>query len=130
MSVKEFAERYITAQNDAWKHGNFETLEKIESPDIQVHTPPVAEHNGFKEHMQQIIKMRGITKDFHQDWGYVTGDGTVAVLSLKETFTLTTDLPEFKVPAGTMVNLDAYFVLKTEDERVVELWEKGSLTLK
>ena len=129
MDIKEFAEKFIKAEDDAWK-GNFEPLEQIESPDIIIHMPPAPDFNGFEAHKQYILTARESTKDLTLEWEYITGDGNVAVVSLKEHVTLTVDNPVFKIPAGTTIDADMFFVLRRENDRVAEIWIKGSMTTK
>jgi hypothetical protein len=127
MDAKELAEKFIEAEEEAWK-GNFEPLEQIESPDIVIHMPPAPDFHGFEAHKQYIMTARESTKDPKLDWDYITGDGNVVVMSLKEHTTLTVDNPIFKIPAGTTIDVDMLFVLRQENDRVVEIWAKGGLT--
>ena len=127
MDIKEFAQKFIEAEDEAWK-GNFEPLEQIESPDIVIHMPPAPDFNGFEAHKQYILTARESTKDLTLEWEYITGDGNVAVVSLKEHVTLTVDNPVFKIPAGTTIDADMFFVLRRENDRVAEIWAKGSMT--
>jgi hypothetical protein len=129
MDIKEFAQKFIEAEDEAWK-GNFEPLEQIESPDIIIHMPPAPDFHGFEAHKQYILTARESTKDLTLGWDYITGDGNVAVVSLKENAILTVDNPIFKIPAGTTIDADMFFVLRRENDRVAEIWAKGSLTPK
>jgi hypothetical protein len=129
MDIKEFAQKFMEAEDEAWK-GNFEPLEQIESPDIIIHMPPAPDFHGFEAHKQYILTARESTKDLTLGWDYITGDGNVAVVSLKEHATLTVDNPIFKIPAGTTIDADMFFVLRRENDRVAEIWAKGSSTTK
>jgi len=126
MDVKEFAQKFIEAEDEAWK-GIFEPLEQIESPDIVIHMPPAPDFHGFEAHKQYLMTARESTKDLKLEWDYITGDGNVAVLSLKEHTTLTVDNPIFQIPAGTTIDADMFFVLRRENDRVAEIWMKGSI---
>ena len=127
MDIKEIAEKFIEAEHQAFQQGKFEALEQIESPDIVIHMPPAPDFHGFEAHKQYIMNGRETTTGFHQDWGYVTGDGNIAVLSLKQKMTLTVDNQAFKIPAGSTVNADGLFVLRRENDRIAEIWIKSSL---
>jgi hypothetical protein len=129
MDIKELAQKFIEAEDEAWK-GNFEALEQIESPDIVIHMPPAPDFNGFEAHKQYIMNARENAKDLKLDWDYITGDGNVAVVSLKEHVTTTVDNPTFQIPAGTTVDADMFFILRQENDRVAEIWAKGSMTTK
>jgi hypothetical protein len=88
--------------------------------------PPAPDFHGFEAHKQYIMNGVESVSDFNQEWDYVTGNGNVAVLSLKQKMTLTVDNPIFKIPAGSTVNADAFFVLRRENEKVAEIWIKSS----
>ena len=126
MGIKEFAQKFMEAEDEAWK-GIFEPLEQIESPDIVIHMPPAPDFHGFEAHKQYLMTARESTKDLKLEWDYITGDGNVAVLSLKEHTTLTVDNPIFQIPAGTTIDADMFFVLRRENDRVAEIWMKGSI---
>ena len=127
MDIKEIVENFIKAEDAAFQQGNFDALEQIESPKIVIHYPPLPDFKGFDAHKQYIMAGRESTKDFSQEWDYITGDGNVAVLSLKQVMTLTTDNEAFKIPAGSTINADAFFVLRQENDRVAEIWIKSSM---
>ena len=127
MDIKEIAEKFIEAEHQAFQQGKFEALEQIESPDIVIHMPPAPDFHGFEAHKQYIMNGRESSTDFQQDWGYVTGDGNVAVLSLIQKMTVTVDNPIFKITAGSTVNADAFFVLRRENDRIAEIWIKSCM---
>ena len=122
MDIKDFAGKFIEAEHQAFQEGNFDALEQIESPNILIHYPAVADFNGFVEHKQYIMAAREGTKDLQQEWQYVVGEGNIAVLSLKQKMTITVDSPQFQISAGTTVNADGLFVLKRENDKIAEIW--------
>jgi hypothetical protein len=128
MDIKEIAEKFIEAEHQAI-HGNFEVLEQIESPDIVIHMPPAPDFKGFEAHKQYIVTGRESATGIQQEWGYITGDGNVGVLSLKQKVTLTADNPFFKIPAGSTVNSDSFFVLRQENDRIAEIWIQSNYTI-
>ena len=91
--------------------------------------PPAPDFNGFEAHKQYIMSARESTTDLQQEWGYITGDGNVAVLSLRQKMTLTVENPVFQIPAGSTVNADAMFALRLENDRIAEIWIKVSMTV-
>ena len=127
MDIKELAENFIKAEEAAIPGGDFYTLEQIESPDIVIHMPPAPDFNGFEAHKQYIQNGLETSTDVQQEWDYVTGDGNVAVVSLKQKVTLKVENPIFKIPAGSTVNSDAFFVLRRENDKIAEIWIKGSM---
>ena len=130
MDIKEFAQKFMEAEYEAWRDGNFEPLEQIESPDMTLHMPPIPDLKGFEGHKQYIMTACESMKDLTVEGEYITGDGNVGVLSFKETATLTADNPVFKIPAGTTIDVDGLMVIRRENDRVAEIWIKGSMTAK
>lgn len=130
MDIKEFAEKFIEAENQAFKQGNFEPLKALEAPDVVYHWSSTRDMVGHEAHRQDIISYRQSTSNHRQEWDYVTGDGNVCVLSLKETMTFISEHPVISVPAGTTIEFDAFFVLRLENGKINEAWIKGSSKVK
>lgn len=129
MDIKEFAEKFIQAENEAFQQGNFEPLKALEAPDVVYHWGSSRDMVGHEAHKQDIISYRRSTTNHRQEWDYVTGDNNVCVLSLKETMTFISEHPVVSVPAGTTIEFDAFFVLRLENEKITEAWIKGSSTV-
>jgi len=130
MDIKEFAQKFIEAEFEAWLKGNFKSLEQMESPDMTLHMPPTPDLKGFEAHKQYIMNACETIKDLTAEGDYITGDGNVAVLSFKMTYTLTADNPILKIPAGSTVDADGFMVLRRENDKVAEIWIKSSMTTK
>lgn len=128
MAIKEIAEKWMQAEGQAFQEGNFDALEQIESPDIVIHMPPAPDFIGFEAHQQYIASGRETITDLKQEMEYITGDGNVCAVSFKETMTAKVENPMFQIAAGSTVNVDAMFVLRCENDRVAEIWMKGSIT--
>ena len=126
MNIEEFAKKFIEAEDEAWKSGNFDALEQIESPGIVIHMPPVPDIVGFEAHKQSIVTSRESFNDLQQDWDYITGDGDVCVLSYKSSSIAKVENPALNIPAGAKSIIDFYFVLRRENNRVAEIWMRGS----
>jgi hypothetical protein len=126
MDIKEFGWKFIEAETRAFKQGNFNALEAIEASDVVYHWGGGRDMVGHEAHKQDIMNYRKLTRDHTQEWDYVTGDGNLCVLSIKETMTFIEEYPVISVPAGATVNFDAFFILRRENEKVVEAWIKGS----
>lgn len=129
MDTKEFAEKFLQAENNAWKGGNFDELEQIESPDIAIHMPPTPDINGFDSHKQYIINARDSLSDLKQEWDYITGDGNIAVFYYKSSGKAKIEMPAFSIPAGATISNDATFVLRRENDKVAEIWIKNTMTI-
>lgn len=129
MNIEEFAKKFIEAEDEAWKTGNFDALEQIESPGIVIHMPPLPDTVGFEAHKQYILTSRESVNDLQQDCNYVTGDGDVCVLSYKSSSITKVENPALNIPAGAKTIIDFYLVLRRENNRVAEIWMKGSITI-
>lgn len=126
MEIKEFAEKFIMAEREAVQDGDFNDLQKLESPDIYIHMPPpLADVEGFEAHKQYLTNARQ-TNTVSQDWGYLAGDGHVGVLSLKEHVTLGSDFPSMGLTAGATIDFDGVFIIRLDDDHVVESWIQGN----
>jgi hypothetical protein len=130
MDIKEFAQKFMEAEYEAWQDGNFESLEQIESPDMTIHMPPIPDLKGFEGHEQYIMTACESMKDLTVEGDYITGDGNVAVFSFKMAYTLTADNPLLQISAGSTIDVDGFMVLRRENDRVAEIWIKSSMTTK
>lgn len=126
MDIKEFAEKYIKAEIQAFKEGKFAALEAIVAPNVVYHWGADRDMVGHEAHQQDIMDYRQRTSKHIQEWDYVTGDGDVCVLSIKETMTFAEEFPAISAPAGATIEFDAFFVLRRENGKVAEAWIKGA----
>lgn len=68
MDIKEFAQKFIEAENDAFQNGNFDKLEKLESPDMVHHYMEFdQELVGHEAHKQFIVAVRQAASDVQQE---------------------------------------------------------------
>ena len=128
MPNKEVAEKYMKAQEKAWKTGNFDALEAVEDPNVVYHILHL-NLNGFEEHKQDIMARRDGMSNLQQEAEYLTGDGDTFVISLKEKGKVEKELPGMPVPVGKDIAVDALLVVRLEREKVVEVWIKGNVTI-
>ena len=130
MDIKEFAQKFMEAEFEAWLKGDFKPLEQMESPDMTLHMPPTPDLKGFEGHKQYILTACDSIKDLTAEGDYVTGDGNVAALSFKMTYTLTADNPVLQVSAGSTIDAEGFMIVRRENDRVAEIWIKSSITTK
>ena len=128
MDIKEIAEKWIQSAKHAFQEGNFDAAEQIMSYNIIFHMPPAPDIMGFETLKQHITNNREMISDLKYDAEYLTGDSTVCAIAFKETFTLKVEHPVSKIPAGTTVNIDGVYILRCENDKVAEMWMKGSTT--
>ncbi|HEY95693.1 MAG TPA: ester cyclase [Dehalococcoidia bacterium] len=128
MDIREIAEKWMQADEIAFQYGDFHGLEEIESPDIIFHMLPAPDIVGFEAHKQYIVNGRKSITDLKQEMEYLTGDGNVCALSFKEQVTLNVDNPRNQISAGSPFHVNALFVLRCQNEKVVEIWMNHSFS--
>ena len=76
--------------------------------------------------------MRAMFSDIKQQWDYLTGDGNVFAVSVKQSYVLKVplDLPpmNLSIPIGGSLNVDSIFVMRAESGIIVEGWATGAVT--
>jgi hypothetical protein len=63
MDTRDFAEKYIKAEYDAFLKGAFTALAKVEDVNVIYHITPVPDTVGHEAHKQFIIDMRELIAD-------------------------------------------------------------------
>ena len=131
MSIKDFAEKFIRAEDEMWKHGNFNALEQIESPDIVIHMmPPFPDVIGREAHKAYLQASLVSATDIKQKWQYLTGDGNVFALAYESSSRYPKGRPDMGIPAGATVTANALWVIRIESSKVAEAWLNGSFAVK
>jgi len=130
MNIKEFAGKFIKAQEQAWHNGNFDALEKLEDPKIVIHFIALnQEVTGFEAHKQIIIGYRQAAPGVRVDWKYVTGDGNVfSVIFNTSGSKFTGTVPGFPPPTGKEIISSSLFVCRLNKGMIVEAWSYGTIT--
>ena len=128
MSIKEFAESYMKAQEEAWQNGNFDALEALEDPNVVYHLSQL-DIFGFESHKQDIMTRRQAISDMHQEAKYLTGEANVFILSLKEQGKIVKEMPGMPIPVGKEVAVDALLVARLEKRKISEVWIRGNVTI-
>jgi hypothetical protein len=83
MNIKDFAEKFIKAEEEAFK-GNFEPLKAIEDPKVIWHL--LARNYdivGFEAHKQYLSEFGIFSSDAKAEWKYLAGEGNIFALSFK-----------------------------------------------
>ena len=127
MDIKEFAEKFIKAEEEAFQKGNFEPLSKLEDPNVVYHMPIFGDLVGHEAHKQNILKVRQVFSDIKQEWKYLTGEGNLFGVSLKGRYVSKGNIPGLP-PVGKEITEDAIFLLQLRNDRIIEVWENSSFT--
>jgi hypothetical protein len=131
MNTKDFAEKFIKAEDEAWLNGNFAALEKIEDPKVIYHMPPpMPDVAGFEAHKQYILGNGQLTSGLRQEWHYLTGEGSVFALSYKATGQFTGQIPGLPPTTGKNFINDFLFLFQLKKGKVTEVWTNGSMAIK
>jgi predicted ester cyclase len=125
MNIKDFAEKFIKAEDDAFQKGNFEPLKALEDPNVVYHMPWGGDLVGHEGHKQNIMDGRQAFSDVKQEWKYLTGEGNLFAVSVKERLISKGNTPGMP-PAGKEVTTDSLFLLRLKHGKIVEVWNKGS----
>jgi ketosteroid isomerase-like protein len=128
MDIKEFAEKFIKAGEEAWRKGNFDELEKIEDPNVVYHVSPFPDLVGWEAHKQYIQGSVQMISGLWQEVKYLTGDGNLFALTYKSGGRLTSEMPGMPIPKGKEYSTDYLCLYRVKGGKLVEAWMNGSIT--
>jgi len=130
MNTKDFAEKFLKAEDDAFQKGDFNALAKLEDPNVVYHMgAPLGNMVGHEAHKQDIIGTRQAISNLKQEWQYLTGDGNVFALSYKSSGRITGEKPGFPMPIGKTIATNYIFVLRVKSGKVAEVWANGNFAI-
>jgi predicted ester cyclase len=125
MNIKDFAEKFIKAEDEAFQKGNFEPLKALEDPNVVYHMSTFGDMVGHEAHKQQIMSSHQLASDIKQEWKYLTGEGNLFALSYKARYVSRGNIPGMP-PEGQEASRDALFLLRAKHGKVIEVWNNGS----
>ena len=130
MSIKDFAEKFIKAEDEAFLTGNFDTLEKLEDPKLIFHMFSVnQELSGFEAHKQYIIGMKQAAPGIRPDWHYLAGEGNLFALLLKISgVKFTGQVPGWPPPTGKEIIVSSLWIFRINKGKIVEAWSNGTVS--
>jgi predicted ester cyclase len=126
MNIKDFAEKFMKAEDAAFQKGNFEPLKALEDPNVVYHMYPLPDLVGHEAHKQNVMMWPQACSDIKQEWKYLTGEGNLCALSYKARYISTGKLPNWP-PAGKEATNDSLFLLRWKNGKVVEVWSNGTI---
>jgi len=122
-SPQAFAEKFMTAEHNAWETGNLDVLETLESPDVIYHLPGI-DLTGWDAHRDYILQARPNVQDLKQEWKYLSGGGDTFALSYDATATeIATETTPARKASSSYV-----FAFRMKDGRIAEVWANGTTT--
>ncbi len=128
MSIRDFAAKFVEAEDAAFQKGDFSALSRIEHPNVVMHMgPPFGDMFGHEAHKQYIMGARKASNDFKQDWKFLAGNEDLFALSYRATGRFAADMPGLPPTAGKSFDNDYLFVIRVQNQRVAEVWAKGTM---
>ncbi len=128
MNIKDFAEKFIRTEDEAWKNDNIKPLEAMEQPDVVWHFYFLgADIVGFEAHKKQIFDSKASYSDIRQEWKYLTGEGSLFALLYTARYVSNGTVPGLP-PAGGEVNVNAIFLFRVKKGKIAEAWVNGAMT--
>jgi predicted ester cyclase len=128
MDIKDFAKKFIKAEDEAWQKGNFAPLESLEDPDVVYHTAPLPDMVGWEAHKQYIMGARQAFPGIKQEWKYLAGEGNLFAFSYKSRGIFTGKIPGFPPPTNKEVTTDYLCLFCLKNGKVMEAWMNGTTT--
>jgi hypothetical protein len=132
MDTKEFAEKFIKAEEEAFQNGNFEPLKAIEDPNVVYHMGNLdRDIIGYEAHKQDIIDSQQGVSFNKLEFQYLTGEGNIFALSLKTNARITGENPRSPIPMPVGKNTSGSFLalFRVKNGKVIEVWSNGYRTI-
>lgn len=127
MNHKEFADRFIQAEREAWIKGNLTLAETLEDPNVVYHFSS-RDRVGWEAKKQAILKAPQLLPNLRIEGKCLTGDGNLVALSTKWRYTAKSEIPGFPGSIGKEVTSDGLLLLRLQNGKIVEVWETTSIT--
>jgi predicted ester cyclase len=129
MNIKDFAEKFAKAEEEAWKKGNFKPLEALENPDVVYHIPPFPDVVGFEGHKQYIQNSVQAVSDLRQEFNYLVGDGNLFAFTYNSSARVAREMPGLPVPKGKKYSVNYLCLFHLKGGKVGEVWMNGSMSV-
>jgi predicted ester cyclase len=129
MNIKDFAEKYMKAQNEAWLKGNVDAFDELEAPDVVYHfQPPNPDRAGLEGHKQTLSLINKAFSDIRMEWKYLTGEGNLFAVSYGARAIFTGEIPGYPPPTGKEVTFNELVLCRLKKGKIVEAWMAGAST--
>jgi predicted ester cyclase len=129
MNTKNYAEKFIKAENEAWLKGNVSALDEVENTDVVYHlTPPLQDVVGRDAHKQFIVAARKAFSDIKVDIKYLTGEGNLVGFLYNGREKYTGEFPGLPPGKGQEVVSIELWLFRLKSGKVSEGWMYGTTT--
>jgi predicted ester cyclase len=129
MDTKEFAEKFIKAEDEAWFKGNVDALDDVDQTNVVYHlTPPIPDVVGREAHKQFIITACKAFSDIRFEIKYLIGEGNLVGLLFSGRWKFTGEFPGLPPGKGQDVTSNELWLFSLKDGKVGEGWMYGTST--
>jgi predicted ester cyclase len=129
MNTKDFAERFIKAEDEAWMKGNVDALDEVENPDVVYHlTPPLPDVVGRDAHKQFILAERKAHSDIKFDIKYLIGEGNLVGFLYQESRSATIKFFG-QLRARKVSSVNELWLFHLKNDKVSEAWMYGRVSV-
>ena len=131
MDIKEFAEKYIRAHQEAVYKGNCDALEKLEDSNIFLYDMVQGQEPvcvGWEAHKQHVLGVWQGLSDIRQESKYLTGEGNLFAFSYKMSGIFVGEIPGMPPPTGKEVTSNYLCLYRVNNDKVIEGWSAGTIT--
>jgi hypothetical protein len=128
LNIKDFAEKYAQAWQQAAMTGNTDSFEKMHDPAFMSHDLFIeAKLKGYLQHIRDIKKSGEILKF---ELKYLVGDTVLFLLDFKACYHFKVNVPGKPDTQGKEVNAHYRCLFHVKDGLVDELWSAGAASEK
>ncbi len=128
MNIKDFADKYAQAWQQAAMTGNTDTFEKLHDPSFMSHDLFI--EATLKAYLQHIRDIKNSGEILQFELKYLTGDTSLFLLDFKACYHFKENVQGKPDTKGKEVNTHYRCLFHIKDGRVDELWSAGTASEK
>lgn len=127
MSIKDYADKFIAAENAAWLEGNIDALDDVDAPNVVYHLmPPASDVVGRDTHKKLIAAERKAFTNIHLEWKYLTGEGNLFAVFYFQRMMFTGKSAHRPPPTGKRATINEMCLCRVNDGKIAEVWFAGT----
>ena len=128
MSAKEFAEKFIKAEEEAWYKGNIDALDEVEDANVVYHFPAFPDVTGRDAHKQFIAGACKAFSNIKIDIKYLAGEGNLVGFFYNGRENYTGEFMGLPPGKGQEVVANELWLFRLKSGKVIEGWMYGTTT--
>jgi predicted ester cyclase len=128
MQPKEFAEKFIKAEDEAWYKGNVDALDEVEDANVVYHFPAFPDVTGRDAHKQFIAAACKALSDIKINIKYLMGEGDLVGFLYTDSKRSTGELFG-QPPTGKVMAANELWLFRLKNGKVIEGWMWGTTTI-